>query len=88
MPVSSMIQAMKNGSGATKMRSAMRILAKIIVAGLEYSARTTALHEGLPWMATRGGCARTAAVSHNESLSTSRVGIRTLRRYDRRRLRR
>ncbi len=27
----------------------MRKLAKIIVAGLEYSARTTALHEGLPW---------------------------------------
>lgn len=49
MPPSLTIPAMKNGKGATKMRSAMRKLAKIIVAGLEYSARTTALHEGLPW---------------------------------------
>jgi len=40
---------MKNGNGAAKMRAIMRKLAKIIVAGLEYSARTTALHEGLPW---------------------------------------
>ena len=31
------------------MRSVLRKLAKIIAAGLEYSARTTALHEGLPW---------------------------------------
>ncbi len=31
------------------MRAAMRKFAKIIVAGLEYSARTTALHESLPW---------------------------------------
>ncbi len=49
MPVSSTITAMKNGNGAEKMRAVMRKLAKIIVAGLEYSARTTALHEGLPW---------------------------------------
>jgi hypothetical protein len=40
---------MKNGNGAKKMRVAMRKLAKIIAAGLEYSARTTALHESLPW---------------------------------------
>jgi hypothetical protein len=40
---------MENRNGAKKMRAAMRKLTRIIVAGLEYSARTTALHESLPW---------------------------------------
>jgi hypothetical protein len=53
MPGSLTIPAMKNGNGAAKMRSLVRKLAKIIVAGLEYSARTTALHEGLPWDGNR-----------------------------------
>ena len=31
------------------MAATIRKIAKIIAAGLTYAARTTALHEGLPW---------------------------------------
>ena len=41
--------AMITGIGAAQMAAILRKLWKIVADGLAYSARTTALHEVMPW---------------------------------------
>ncbi|MGH8722937.1 MAG: hypothetical protein ACREU4_13185 [Burkholderiales bacterium] len=40
---------MENGVKATRRRTAMRKLAKILAAGFACSARATAMREAMPW---------------------------------------